>query len=178
MESRLNPLSKPFDWLAIFFILFLAIHVYLAYPYFSLEAFNVPEEGFLDYVFSTAPDFIALLILPFAIWLFIKKTPTGWVLIVTWLLLRISFDVYFFSYLFNFLHHGGTILQPDGWIVFYAVESILLAVVLIYLLTGKNRQKFNVKKSNVIWALVMSAILFSIFFLMIHLGPNTGFSSP
>lgn len=167
MESRLNPLSKPFDWLVIFFLLFLGLHVYLAYPYFSFETFNVTEWGGSGYVFGVTTDLITLLILPFAIWLFIRKTSMGWVLIIIWLLLRISFDIFFYFYMFNFLRSGGTMLQPDGWMFFYAVELTLLTAVLIYLLTRKNRQKFNAKKSHVTWALMTPVILLGIFFLMI-----------
>ena len=88
MESGLKPLSKPKNWLLIFFLSCLALHAYLACPYFTYEIFNDSERVFKGYTFGIAVDLIALLILPFAIWWFIKGTAKGWVLIVIWLLLR------------------------------------------------------------------------------------------
>ena len=91
MESGLKPLSKPKNWLLIFFLSCLALHAYLAYSYFTYEIFNDSErvfKGYTFYTFGIAMDLIALLILPFAIWWFIKETAKGWVLIVIWLLLR------------------------------------------------------------------------------------------
>lgn len=160
MKSRLKSLPNSKNWLALLFIFCLVLHAYLAYPYFTYGLLNDSDGVGKGYFFGMTADLIALFILPLAIWFFIKKTTTGWLLIVAWLLLRISFDLHFCYYVFNFLQGGGTMLQSDGWLFLYMIELIILTAVLVYLLKQKSRERFKVKRSNIIFAFMIPAMFY------------------
>lgn len=58
-------------------------------------------------------------------------------------------------------------LQSYSWLYLYMLELIIFTAVLVYLLREKSRERFKVKKSNIIFAFMIPVIFYFAIYVVI-----------